>query len=233
MKKIAFCLSLIFTAFTGNVFADNSMIDKSLSKMGLKAESVNPSGITGVSSVLTQHGTIYISDDGNYMFQGPLYDISGKTPKQVVNKSLVKKLETLKDQMIIYKAPKEKYVVTVFTDITCGYCHKLHENMKEYNDEGITIRYLAFPRHGLQHQSAKDMQSIWCSAKAAKALDAAFKGEKILPIESCKKDIAKHYELGLQLGVNGTPAIVLKDGTLISGFLPPKELANALAQHGE
>ncbi|PHM64820.1 bifunctional protein-disulfide isomerase/oxidoreductase DsbC [Xenorhabdus stockiae] len=233
MKKIAFCLSLILTAFTGNAFADNSMINQSLSNMGLKAESISPSGIAGVSSVLTQHGTIYLSNDGHYMFQGPLYDISSKIPKQIVNKSLVEKLEALKGQMIIYKAPKEKYVVTVFTDITCGYCRKLHENMKEYNDEGITVRYLAFPRHGLEHQSAKDMQSIWCSAKANKALDAAFKGDKISPIESCKKDIAKHYELGLQFGINGTPAIVLKDGTLISGFLPPKDLAKALAQHGE
>ncbi|WP_340619462.1 bifunctional protein-disulfide isomerase/oxidoreductase DsbC [Xenorhabdus siamensis] len=233
MKKIAFCLSLILTAFANNTFADDSMINNSLSKMGLKAESITPSHIAGVSTALTPHGTLYISNDGKYLFQGPLYDLSGKVPKQVINQALVKKLEALKDQMIIYKAPKEKHVVTVFTDITCGYCRKLHENIKEYNDEGITIRYLAFPRHGLQHQSAKNMQSIWCSAKPAKALDDAFKDEKISPIESCKKDIAKHYELGLQFGVSGTPAMILKDGSMISGFMPPKDLADALAQHAE
>jgi thiol:disulfide interchange protein DsbC len=232
LKKIAFSFMLL-TAFVNNAFADDSLINQSLAKMGVKAESITPSPITGISSVLTQHGTLYITNDGKYLFQSPIYDLTGKSPKEIINKALVGKLDALKDQMIVYKAPKEKYVVTVFTDITCGYCHKLHESMKEYNDEGITIRYLAFPRSGMGKQSAKDMQSIWCSATPAKSLDAAFKGEKISPIASCKTNIADQYALGLQLGVQGTPAIVLKDGSIIAGFMPPKELANLLAQHGK
>ncbi|MDX8000220.1 bifunctional protein-disulfide isomerase/oxidoreductase DsbC [Xenorhabdus sp. Reich] len=233
MKKIAFCLSLLLTAFASNAFADESPINKSLSKMGLKAESVTPSPVSGVSSILTDHGTIYMSNDGKYLLHGPLYDISGSAPKNVSNQALIKKMDTLKSQMIIYKAPKEKHIVTVFTDITCGYCHKLHEDMKEYNDLGITVRYLAFPRHGLGHQSAKDMQSVWCSATPNKSLNAAFKDEKISPIKECKIDIAKQYQLGLQFGVQGTPAIILNDGKVIGGYMPPKELLSTLEQSGE
>ncbi|CDL83663.1 bifunctional protein-disulfide isomerase/oxidoreductase DsbC [Xenorhabdus szentirmaii] len=233
MKKIALCLSLLLTAFASNTFADDSQINKSLSKIGLKAESITPSQISGLSAVLTEHGIIYMSDDGKYLLQGALFDISGKALKNVSNQILVKKLDALKGSMIIYKAPKEKHIVTVFTDITCGYCRKLHENVQEYNDLGITVRYLAFPRHGLQHQSAKDMQSIWCSATPNKSLNLAFKGEKVSPIKECKIDIAKQYQLGLQFGVQGTPAIVLEDGTVLGGYLPPADLLTMLEKHGE
>ncbi|MDX7986536.1 bifunctional protein-disulfide isomerase/oxidoreductase DsbC [Xenorhabdus sp. 12] len=233
MKKIAVYLSLILTAFASNSFADESSINKSLSKMGLKAESIAPSQLPGVSTVLTTHGVVYMSNDGNYLLQGTLYDISGNVPKNISNQILVKKLEALKNQMIIYKAPKEKHVVTVFTDITCGYCQKLHNSMQEYNDLGITVRYLAFPRHGFQHQSAKDMQSIWCSAKPNKSLDAAFKGEKVSPIKSCEADLEKQYDLGLKFGVQGTPAIILQDGSMVGGYLSPKDLLAGLEQHGE
>ncbi|BET97876.1 bifunctional protein-disulfide isomerase/oxidoreductase DsbC [Xenorhabdus taiwanensis] len=233
MKKIAFCFSLLLTTVVSNAFADESIINNTLSKMGIKAASITPSPLPGVSSILTEHGIIYISDDGKYLLQGSLYDISGKIPKNIGNQVLVKKLEALKKQMIIYKAPKEKHVVTVFTDITCGYCRKLHESMQEYNDLGITVRYLAFPRHGLQHQSAKDMQSIWCSATPNKSLNAVFKGEKVSPIQGCKTDIAKQYQLGLQFGIQGTPAIVLKDGSVLGGYLSPKDLQAALEHHGE
>ncbi|OTA21761.1 bifunctional protein-disulfide isomerase/oxidoreductase DsbC [Xenorhabdus beddingii] len=233
MKKIAFCLSLLLTAVASNVFADESAINNSLSRMGIKAESITPSQLPSVSAILTEQGVIYMSDDGKYLLQGPLYDISGQAPKNVSNQVLVKKLEALKNQMIIYKAPKEKHVVTVFTDITCGYCHKLHESMKEYNDLGITVRYLAFPRHGLQHESAKEMQSIWCSATPNKSLNAVFKGEKVSPIKNCKIDIAKQYQLGSQFGVRGTPAIILKDGNVLGGYLPPKDLLAELEKQGE
>ncbi|WP_340615406.1 bifunctional protein-disulfide isomerase/oxidoreductase DsbC [Xenorhabdus entomophaga] len=238
MKKIAFCLSLILTAFANNAFANNafadeSPINKSLAKMGIKAENITPSQISGVSAILTDHGIIYMSNDGKYLLQGPLYEMSGKIPKNVSNQVLVKKLEALKNQMIIYKAPKEKHVVTVFTDITCGYCRKLHESMQEYNDLGITVRYLAFPRHGLQHESAKEMQSIWCSATPNKSLNAVFKGDKVSPIKECKTDIEKQYQLGLQFGVQGTPAIILEDGSVIGGYLSPKDLLAMLDQRGE
>ena len=175
---------------------------------------MQPSPVNGLKTVLTDSGVLYASEDGKHILQGPLFDVSGKEPVNVTNQLLSSKMDALKDQMIVYKAPKEKHVITVFTDITCGYCHKLHQQMKEYNDLGITVRYLAFPRQGLASQAEKDMKSIWCTADKAKAFDAAMKGDAISPA-TCKTDISKHYELGVQFGIQGTPAIILENGMMI------------------
>ncbi len=102
---------------------------------------MQPSPVNGLKTVLTDSGVLYASEDGKHILQGPLFDVSGKEPVNVTNQLLGSKMDALKDQMIVYKAPKEKHVITVFTDITCGYCHKLHQQMKEYNDLGITVRY--------------------------------------------------------------------------------------------
>ncbi len=84
--------------------------------------------------------------------------------------------------MIVYKAPQEKHVITVFTDITCGYCHKLHEQMSDYNALGITVRYLAFPRQGLQSEAEQNMKAIWCAKDRNKALDDAMSGKGVQPV---------------------------------------------------
>ncbi|KAA1193784.1 bifunctional protein-disulfide isomerase/oxidoreductase DsbC [Photorhabdus heterorhabditis] len=233
MKKSVLYFSLLLALFSRNVLADDGAVHGTMQKLGIKVESIKPSPIVGLNTIVTEQGIIYLSDDGKYLLQGPIYDVSGSSPVNVSNQLLMKKLEAMKDQMIIYKAPEEKHVVTVFTDITCGYCHKLHENMQEYNKLGITVRYLAFPRQGMQNKFAEEMQSIWCSATPQKSLDAAFKGNDISPIKGCKVDIANHYKLGLQFGVQGTPAIILKDGNLLGGYMPPEALAKALDQRGK
>ena len=194
---------------------------KALASLGIQQADVQPSPVNGLKTVLTDSGVLYASEDGKHILQGPLFDVSGKEPVNVTNQLLSSKMDALKDQMIVYKAPKEKHVITVFTDITCGYCHKLHQQMKEYNDLGITVRYLAFPRQGLASQAEKDMKSIWCTADKAKAFDAAMKGDAISPA-TCKTDISKHYELGVQFGIQGTPAIILENGMMIPGYQGPK-----------
>ncbi|MFZ1872564.1 MAG: bifunctional protein-disulfide isomerase/oxidoreductase DsbC [Chania sp.] len=227
MKKGLLLLSMLVASFTGAVHADDAAIQKALGSLGIKQADVQPSPAAGLKAVLTENGVLYITEDGKHVLQGPLYDVSGAEPVNVTNQLLITKLEALKDQMIVYKAAKEKHVITVFTDITCGYCHKLHEQMKEYNALGITVRYLAFPRQGLNSPAAKDMQSIWCTADKAKAFDAALKGDAVSPA-TCKTDISKHYQLGVQFGVQGTPAIVLQNGMMIPGYQGPKEMAAML-----
>ncbi len=179
---------------------------------------------------MTESGVLYISADGKHLLQGPLYDVSGDQPINVTNQALLKKLEALSSEMIVYKAPEEKHVITVFTDITCGYCRKLHEQMKDYNALGITVRYLAFPRQGLSSQAEKDMRSIWCMADRNKAFDDAMKNNDISPA-TCKTDISKHYQLGVQFGIQGTPAIVLQNGTIVPGYQGPKEMLQMLNAH--
>ena len=228
MKKGLMLLTLLAACMSSAVHADEAAIKATLGKLGMSHADIQPSPVTGLSAVSTDSGTIYITDDGKHILQGPLYDVSGNHPVNVTNKALVKKMDALQSEMIIYKAKNEKHVITVFTDITCGYCHKLHQQMQDYNDLGITVRYLAFPRQGLNSKTEKDMQSIWCTGNRKTSFDAAMRGDDITPATCKTSDIAKHFELGVQFGVTGTPAIVLEDGTLIPGYQPPKEMAAML-----
>lgn len=230
MKKRLWLLPLLAASVSGFVHADDAEIKQSLAKLGVQNADIQPAPVAGMKTVLTDSGVLYVTEDGKHFIQGPLYDVSGAQPVNVTNKLLVGKLNALEKEMIVYKSPQEKHVITVFTDITCGYCHKLHEEMKDYNALGITVRYLAFPRQGLQSQTENDMKGIWCAKDPKKAFDAAMKGETVTG-GTCDMNIANHYNLGVQFGIQGTPAIVLSNGTVIPGYQGPKEMKQMLDAH--
>lgn len=228
MKKYFVVFSLLVISISSFAQADSdSAIKQSLRKLGLQQTEIQSSPLPGIKTILTESGVLYMTEDGKHLIQGPLYDISGDKPVSATNAVLKTKTEALKDQMIIYKAPQEKHVITIFTDISCGYCRKLHENMEKYNQAGITVRYLAFPREGVNGKVEKSMKSIWCAANPRKALDAAMKDDAISPI-SCDIDLAKHHQLGILYGIQGTPAILLENGMMIPGFQGPEELKQLL-----
>ena len=158
MKKGLLMFTLLATTLSGAAHADSAAIKQLLAKLGVQSSDVQPSPVKGISTVLTDSGVLYVTDDGKHIIQGPMYDVSGAQPVNVTNALLGGKLNALEKEMIVYKAPQEKHVITVFTDITCGYCHKLHEQMGDYNALGITVRYLAFPRQGLQSEA--DRKSV-------------------------------------------------------------------------
>ncbi|KQN64659.1 bifunctional protein-disulfide isomerase/oxidoreductase DsbC [Erwinia sp. E602] len=226
MKK-HLLLSLLIASVSGFAQADDAAIQQSLKKLGLEQTEIQPSPLAGFKTVLSESGVLYVTDDGKHFIQGPLYDVSGAQPVNVTNKLLEGKVDALAKEMIVYKAPKEQHVITVFTDITCGYCRKLHEQMPDYNALGITVRYLAFPREGLNGQVAKEMKSIWCSADPRKAFTAAMKGEKVAAAD-CKIDIAQHYKLGVLFGIQGTPAMLLENGMMVPGYQGPQDLKKLL-----
>jgi sulfonate transport system ATP-binding protein len=175
MKK-GFMLFTLLAAFSGFAQADDAAIQQTLAKMGIKSSDIQPAPVAGMKTVLTNSGVLYITDDGKHIIQGPMYDVSGTAPVNVTNKMLLKQLNALEKEMIVYKAPQEKHVITVFTDITCGYCHKLHEQMADYNALGITVRYLAFPRQGLD----SDAHSTGL-AQASGNVSVLFQDSRLLP----------------------------------------------------
>lgn len=230
MKKSLALFSLLAASWAGFAHADDAAIKQSLAKLGVTSSDIQPAPVAGMKTVLTNSGVLYVTEDGKHFVQGPMYDVSGAQPVNITNQLLMKNLNALEKEMIVYKAAQEKHVITVFTDITCGYCHKLHEEMKDYNALGITVRYLAFPRQGLQSQTENDMKAIWCAKDPKKAFDAAMKGEAVAG-GTCDMNIANHYNLGVQFGIQGTPAIVLRNGTVIPGYQGPKEMKQMLDAH--
>lgn len=230
MKKGLAMFSLLAAVLSGSVHADDAAIKQSLTKLGVQSTDIQSSPVAGMKTVLTNSGVLYVTEDGKHIIQGPMYDVSGARPVNVTNQLLMGKLNALEKEMIVYKAAQEKHIITVFTDITCGYCHKLHEEMKDYNALGITVRYLAFPRQGVQSPAEQEMKSIWCAKDRNKAFDDAMSGKDV-QAASCDIDIANHYALGMQFGVNGTPAIVLNDGYVVPGYQGPQEMKAFLDEH--
>lgn len=226
MRQSCIIISICLLTLSQMARANDATIKTALHKFGITAQEISPSPISGIQAVISDKGLFYVSMDGKAMFQGPLYDISGKAPKNTTQLLLDKEMNTMQDQMVIYKAQKEKYVVTVFTDITCGYCRKLHKQMADYNALGITVRFLAFPREGLDGKIAKQMQSIWCSTDPAAALTAAMNNVDYpeTAAKTCKADVSQQYHLGLLYGLEGTPAILAGNGVLIPGYQSPQQL---------
>lgn len=212
-------------------------IKKVLERYRLNVESIESSPLKGLYEVVTQDGVLYANQDGSYFIYGSMIHTTDtdsinltEQAKAKRNKAIFAKANVDKE-MIVYPAKNEKYVVTVFTDTSCGYCAKLHSQMKEYNDLGITIRYLAYPRSGPQAPNFPQMSAIWCEKDRSDAMDKAKRHQFNKTSNQCDDLVKRHLALGGAVGVTGTPALLLEDGTLMSGYLPPRQLLQALESH--
>lgn len=235
MKKLTQLLvitSLMLGA--SSAFADEAAIKASLSNLmpDAKADSIKPSEIPGLMEVISGASIYYFSEDGRFVVQGQIIDAMAK--KNITDSKLgaVRKAALDKvgaDKMIVFKPENSKYQITVFTDIDCGYCRKLHSEIDQYLAQGITVRYMFFPRAGKGSDSYKKAVSVWCSADKAKALTAAKKGEG-LETKTCDNPVDMHMQLGEEFGMSGTPMIVTEKGAILPGYVPAQKLANVLAK---
>lgn len=230
LALITLMLTPIATAQDLSVEQVNT-IKSRLTKLGLNADTVKPSQMDGLVEVFTDQGLFYTSIDGSYLIQGKVYNISGTEISSLTEETLAKVrvdgMDKFEASMIVFPAEKEQYQVTVFTDLTCGYCRKLHQQIDEFNDLGITVRYLAFPRGGIGSQSYEDIRSVWCSNDQQQAMTDAKGGEQVQQ-KICAQPVAEQYEFGRKIGVNGTPAIMLEDGNMLPGYKTPQQLQQIL-----
>lgn len=214
-----------------NTDTQNSELKQKMSDMlGVEVLSIQASPIKGIVQALTDRGVLYITEDGSKLIHGNMYDLNDRMnnlTEAALAGPRIDMLKPLEKDMLVYKAKNEKHVVTVFTDVDCGYCRKLHNQMSEYNDLGITIRYLAYPRAGIPSANADEMQAVWCAKDPLQAMTDA-KGGKNIQASSCDIDISKQFDLGRSFGVNGTPAMILADGSMVPGYQPPKDLLKVL-----
>lgn len=213
------------------------VVKKKLSQMlGFNVASIKPSPMAGIVEVLTDQGLFYASADGNFLLHGKMYGLD-ENVSNLTEESLaqvrVDGMVKFSNAMIVYPAKNERHVVTVFTDITCGYCRKMHEQMSAYNDKGITVRYLAYPRAGVKDQTGnysqgfKDLRSIWCHEDPQLALTKAKSGSSVAA-RICDMPIEDEFDFGRQVGVSGTPAIILANGMMVPGYQDPSKLFTLL-----
>jgi thiol:disulfide interchange protein DsbC len=202
---------------------------------GVKPEDLKATPINGIYELARGTDVAYVSSDGKYAISGDLYNIASNDNMTEARRrdARLKLLAAVPEsEMVVFSPKNPKYTVTVFTDVDCQYCRKLHSQIADYERLGIRVRYLFYPRTGPNTLSWKKADEVWCSADRAEALTRAKRGEN-LPDKSCSgSPVARHYALGQEFGLQGTPAIVLPDGEFLSGYLPPQMLMQQIQAGG-
>ena len=238
MRKIIKITALsLFCLILPVANADENAIKKAIAKSmpSMKIDSVKSSEVKGLYEVTVGANIFYVSGDGKYLLQGRLVDVAAHTDltEQKLRAVRLQAIEKIgQDNMIVFKPKIGKYTVSVFTDIDCGYCRKLHSEIDQYLAQGITIQYLFFPRAGKNSDSYNKAVSVWCADDRNAALTAAKKDQKV-PAKTCDNPVDEHMQLGEDFDMKGTPMIVTEKGNIYPGYLSAKQLVEALESESE
>ena len=202
---------------------------------GTKAEDLHTSPIPGVYELMRGTDAAYVSSDGKYAIVGDLYDLGSNDNLTEARRrdARLKLLATVPEsQMVIFGAKEARHTITVFTDVDCQYCRKLHSQIADYNRLGVRVRYAFFPRTGPNTPSWHKAEAVWCSANRQEALTRAKLGQDV-QAKQCQTPVAKTYALGQELGMHGTPGIFTDRGEYITGYVTPAEMLARLKSEGE
>lgn len=201
---------------------------------GLNISEVRKSEAEGLYEVYSNNGdTIFTTADGQYILTGDLLKVTSSGIANVSEQGRASQrartMAEFGDQGVISYTAKgaEKAAIAVFTDIDCPYCRKLHDEVPQLNEMGITVHYYGFPRSGPNTPSFRKYISVWCADDQQAAMDAAKQGRSVQD-KSCENPVREQFQLGGRVGVTGTPAIVLEDGNMVRGYVPAEKLAEGL-----
>src|SRR5580658_10520273 len=201
---------------------------------GSKIEDLQPSPIPGIYQFLQGADVSYLTADGKYFLDGNLYDMATRAnlTEAIRSRARLAMINAVPEsQMLIFSPKNPLYTITVFTDVDCQYCRKLHSDMAEINKLGIRVRYMFYPRTGPNTESWRKAEVVWCSADRNDALTRAKSGAELDMNKTCgATPVAREYALGQSVGVRGTPEIVTEGGDVINGYMPPQELVQAIKQ---
>lgn len=227
-------LFLVFAFIAFGIFAEKDDMQDLVNKInlilpdGIKVQDISFSDERNLYVInVGDIQPIYMLPDGEHVILGDIFNISKGEAQSTTEKDKdifrKNKLNISDLETIDFLAKKEKYSLTVFTDVDCGYCRKFHNEIDQYNNLGISIKYLAFPRAGIDSESYTKMVSAWCSDQADLSI-TLLKDNKSIPSNSCENSVAEQFELGKTLGITGTPALITQSGKLLPGYVPAQEL---------
>jgi len=211
---------------------------------GIKIRNIEKSPQTGFYQAFFGSEVIYVSENGQYLFTGNMLELAEAGPINHTQLAVAQQdakqapfraesiAQLAETDMVVFKAAKEKFVISVFTDIDCAYCRKLHKEVPLLNDKGITVRYLAFPRAGLGSDAYHKLVSVWCADDKMAAMNDAKLNRQFgnFGKNSCTNPIADQYKLTREFNLSGTPSLILSDGELIGGYMPADDLLAHLSR---
>jgi thiol:disulfide interchange protein DsbC len=200
---------------------------------GTRAEDLRATPITGIYELTRGTEIAYVTSDGKYAISGDLIDLAKndnltETRRRDARAKLIGAIP--ESDMLVFGPRDPKYTVTVFTDVDCAYCRQLHSQIAQYNQLGIRVRYLFYPRTGPNTESWTKAEEVWCSSNRNEALTQAKRGLALTAKPCANNPVARHYALGQDFDLKGTPAIVMANGELLPGYVPPLELAQHLKE---
>lgn len=212
--------------------SDDAAVRKGIATLAphAKIDRIRPAPIAGLTEVAVDGQLVYVTNDGRYVISGNIVQIAGKVDLTEQTRSALRRdlFKTITPaQTIVFAPPHPQYTVTVFTDVDCAYCRKLHSQIADYNSEGIAVRYLFFPRTGIGSESYNKAVSVWCAADRHRALTDAKLGYPVAP-KTCSNPVTMDFDLGRRIGIDGTPAIYTADGVQIGGYVTPVQMRHAL-----
>ena len=235
-------LALMAALGWSSVHADDAQVRDEITKRlavvvpSIKVKDIRPAPMEGWYEVLLGAKLIYVSSDARYIFDGTLMDIQAQKnlTAEPMMRARATALKSLNDESkLIEFAPQgeTRHVVYVFTDTDCAYCRKMHAQVKQLNDAGIAVRYLAYPRAGIGSPTYKTMVSVWCAKDRKEALTSAKNGASLPPAD-CENPVKEEWELGNSMHVSGTPTTLLESGEELGGYIPAEQLINYFNSSG-
>jgi len=198
---------------------------------GVRPDDLHPTPIPGIYELMRGTDAAYVTTDGKYAIVGDLYltssndDLTEARRREMRLRLLAAIPES---HMVIFGPSNARHTVTVFTDVDCAYCRRLHSQIAEYNRLGIRVRYVSYPRTGPNTESWTRAEQVWCAADRKSALTKAKLGQSLSDKVCPNNPVAEEYALGQQFDLQGTPAIILGDGEMIPGYMSPSDLAQQL-----
>jgi thiol:disulfide interchange protein DsbC len=197
---------------------------------GARPEDLRETPVSGIYELAHDGDLSYVTADAKYVFSGDLFQVTARgdfpnLSEARRNELRVARLDAVPEtEMLVFGPADARHTITVFTDIDCPWCRKLHSQVADYNKLGIRVRYLFFPRSGPDTESWYKAEAVWCARDRNKALTMAKNDQRIEMKRCTGNPVARDYELGRQVGVTGTPGIVLENGELVPGYLAPKDM---------
>jgi len=231
INSLLSCVVLALS-FGANAQAD-ATLDEVKSRLvenlpGIQVTSIEESQVPGLYELITDGQIYYVDESAEYLVDGSLIRLSDRanltdSRQGLIHAALIEEIG--EENMLIYKPEKPtNRSITVFTDISCGYCRRLHGEIDTLLDAGVSVRYLLFPRAGLGSQGHKDLISVWCADDPQAAMTNAKSGGKI-EAKTCDNPIESHVALAERLGLRGTPLIYTDSGEKIPGYREASVLA--------
>ena len=227
MKLWIAALAALFSLLNDGARAGEAEVRKALGQLspGAKIESLAAAGDTGFYEAVVDGQILYVSADGASVFAGELWRVDGRRNLTALRKNDLRRdalAQVGAQDRIVFPAAEARHVVTVFTDFDCGYCQRMHQDIAAYNERGITVEYVLFPRGGLASPSFDKAVSVWCAADRREAFTLAKHGKDPAPAK-CDNHIDRNYALAARIGVTGTPMVIDAKGEM-GGYLPPDQM---------